>query len=89
MSQVQKNPTPKKKTVFGEKLQKLQNGLGWKMALSLIKAIVTIIFGAILWFALGSFLPQVREALPHFFQIVDAVVHLFDQMCALLVKTFL
>ncbi len=63
--------------------------LGWKMAQSLIKAVAKIILGAIVWYTVGAFLPQVREALPHFFQIVDFIVHLFDRMCALLVKAFL
>lgn len=57
--------------------------------LKAVKALGGVFAGAIIWYAIGAFLPQVREVLPHFYRFVDIIVHLFDQMCELLAKVFL
>lgn len=54
-----------------------------------VRALARMLAGAIIYYALAAFLPQLREVLPHFFQIVDTIVRLFDQMCEVLMKIFL
>lgn len=60
-----------------------------KILFKVIWIVAKIFTGAILWWCLGNFLPQLRETMPNFFQIVDVCVHFFEtEVSATVVRIF-
>ena len=48
---------------------------------SIIKTIAHGIMGAMLFWLLGQFIPELREKLPGFYAVIDEILQVFDWMC--------
>ena len=45
------------------------------------KFTASLILGAVIFFFLGELAPALREHMPNFYQIIDAIIGTFNEMC--------
>ena len=44
----------------------------------ILKVVIRLTIGAIIWFLVGYFVPPIREVLPNFYKIVDGILWCYD-----------
>jgi hypothetical protein len=79
--------TSTKKRKFTFPKIKINRKILLKYLVTAFKFVASIILGAIVFFFLGSLAPDLRESMPHFYTIIDAIIGTFDEMCNYILNT--
>lgn len=72
-------------------LSRVKRWLKKNLAKCLAKTIIVlakILVGACIWFVLAELAPELRKALPHFYQLIDLLVKMLDKLAEFVITRY-